>query len=151
MTFNRISRDYGSRPNGSLEQFRWIAIHSYRTIELAISNEHERADSFYFYVACVGLIDEDDIVSKDARTRCMCVFFVHAQRMFSSVHTRLFMLSFIIIKRRYEKNNNRIRIVYDIEWVHFNFLNPIIYFFITRQNIFKTLKFYLFFLYFLYL
>lgn len=75
MTFNRISRDYGSRPNGSLEQFRWIAIHSYRTIELAISNEHERTDSFYFYVACVGLIDEDDIVSKDARTRCMCVFF----------------------------------------------------------------------------
>lgn len=71
--------------------------------------------------------------------------------MFSSVHTRLFMLSFIIIKRRYEKNNNRIRIVYDIEWVHFNFLNPIIYFFITRQNIFKTLKFYLLFLYFLYL
>lgn len=72
MTFNRISRDYGSRPNGSLEQFRWIAIHSYRTIELAISNEHERADSFYFYVACVGLIDEDDIERREDSVYVCC-------------------------------------------------------------------------------
>lgn len=57
-----------------LEQFRWIAIRSYRTIELAISNEHERADSFYFYVARVGLIDEDDIVSKGFYMY-VCVFF----------------------------------------------------------------------------
>lgn len=87
-----------------LEQFRWIAIRSYRTIELAISNEHERADSFYFYVARVGLIDEDDIVSKGFYVYVRVCFLYNAVRERFQVYTRhyLYTSSFIIIKRRKE-------------------------------------------------